>query len=419
MTRPGVIALQKAVVRRLLDYVRFDTRSDSGSNSCPSTPGQLVLAQHLAAELRAIGLTDVTLDENGYVTATLAANCPHDIPVIGFLAHLDTSPEMSGADVKPRLVENYPGGDILLNPALHVVLSPQDFPDLNQYIGQDLIITDGTTLLGADNKAGIAEIITAMEYLVLHPEIPHGTVKVGFTPDEEIGRGADRFDTAGFGAAFAYTVDGGPLGELEYETFNAAEAKITVKGRNVHPGTAKNMMIHSLHIAMELNGMLPAAEVPAHTEGYEGFFHLNSLQGSVEETKMTYIVRDHSQTLFAERKQRLEKIAAYLNDKYGAGTVLLSLRDQYYNMREKIEPVYHIVELAKTAIEASGLSARIKPVRGGTDGAKLSYMGLPCPNLFSGGHNFHGKYEYIPVQSMEKAVETILNIITLHTKTNS
>jgi tripeptide aminopeptidase len=412
-----VIDLQKAVARRLIDYARFDTRSDSGSVSCPSTPGQRVLGKYLVEELKAIGLTDAAIDENGYVTATLPANVEQDIPVIGFLAHLDTSPEISGAGVKPKLIEHYAGGDIVLDQSLGVVLSPKDFPELNKYIKQDIIVTDGTTLLGADNKAGIAEIITAMEYLVVHPEIKHGTVKVGFTPDEEIGRGADRFDIAGFGAAFAYTVDGGPLGELEYETFNAAEAKITIKGRNVHPGTAKNAMIHSLHIAMELNSMLPAAEIPGHTEGYEGFYHLNSLRGTVEETAMTYIIRDHDLAKFAVRKQRLEKIAAYLNDQYGAGTVALSLRDQYYNMREKIEPVYHIVELAKTAIEAIGLTANIKPVRGGTDGAKLSYMGLPCPNLFSGGHNFHGKYEYIPVQSMEKAVEMILKIITLHTET--
>jgi tripeptide aminopeptidase len=375
-----------------------------------------VLGKYLVEELKAIGLTDAAIDENGYVTATLPANVEQDIPVIGFLAHLDTSPEISGAGVKPKLIEHYAGGDIVLDQSLGVVLSPKDFPELNKYIKQDIIVTDGTTLLGADNKAGIAEIITAMEYLVVHPEIKHGTVRVGFTPDEEIGRGADRFDIAGFGAAFAYTVDGGPLGELEYETFNAAEAKITIKGRNVHPGTAKNAMIHSLHIAMELNSMLPAAEIPGHTEGYEGFYHLNSLRGTVEETAMTYIIRDHDLAKFAVRKQRLEKIAAYLNDQYGAGTVALSLRDQYYNMREKIEPVYHIVELAKTAIEAIGLTANIKPVRGGTDGAKLSYMGLPCPNLFSGGHNFHGKYEYIPVQSMEKAVEMILKIITLHTE---
>ncbi|KYZ78169.1 peptidase T [Anaerosporomusa subterranea] len=408
--------MQKAVAQRLMDYVRFDTRSDSGSTACPSTPGQLVLAKYLVEELKAIGLTDAALDENGYVTATLLSNVEQDIPVIGFLAHLDTSPEISGAGVKPRLIENYSGGDIVLNQSLDVVLSPEDFPELNNYIEQDIIVTDGTTLLGADNKAGIAEIITAIEYLVTHSEIKHGTVKVGFTPDEEIGRGADRFDTTSFGAAFAYTVDGGPLGELEYETFNAAEAKINIKGRNVHPGTAKNAMIHSLHIAMELNAMLPAAEVPGHTEGYEGFYHLNSLRGSVEETAMTYIVRDHDKAKFAARKERLEKITVYLNDKYGEGTVAISLRDQYYNMREKIEPVYHIVELAKTAIEAIGITANIKPVRGGTDGAKLSYMGLPCPNLFSGGHNFHGKYEYISVQSMEKAVEMIVRIIALHTK---
>lgn len=408
--------MQTALARRLIDYARFDTRSDSGATDCPSTPGQKLLAAHLVEELRSIGLADAAVDDNGYVMATLPANVEQAIPVIGFLAHLDTSPECSGADVKPRLIENYDGGDIILNQPLAVVLSPQDFPHLSQYVGQDLIVADGTTLLGADNKAGIAEIMTAMAYLANHPDILHGTVKVAFTPDEEIGRGADRFDTTRFGAAFAYTVDGGPLGELEYETFNAAEAKIKIRGRNVHPGTAKNAMLHSLHIAMELQAMLPAAEVPAHTEGYEGFYHLNALQGTVEETAMTYIVRDHDRLRFAARKQRLEKIAAYLNDKYGAGTVSLLLRDQYYNMREKIEPVYEIVDLAKAAIEAIGVMPVIKPVRGGTDGAKLSYMGLPCPNLFSGGHNFHGKYEYIPLPSMEKAVAMLLKIIDLHTQ---
>ena len=408
--------MKKNVAQRLMDYAVFDTRSDSNSNSCPSTPGQLVLGKYLVEELKAIGLNDAAMDGNGYVTATLPSNCNQEIPVIGFLAHMDTSPEISGANVKPQLVKNYPGGDIVLNKELGVILSPEDFPELSHYIGQDLITTDGTTLLGADNKAGIAEILTAMEHLVSHPEIQHGMIKVGFTPDEEIGRGADLFDVAGFGASFAYTMDGGPLGELEYETFNAAEAKVLIKGRNIHPGTAKNRMINSLFIAMELNSMLPAAEVPGHTEGYEGFYHLNALQGSVEETQLTYIIRDHDSAKFAARKERLLKIAAYLNEKYAVGTVTLVLRDQYYNMREKIEPVYSIVELAKTAIESICLVPNIKPVRGGTDGSRLSYMGLPCPNLFTGGYNFHGKYEFIPVPSMEKAVELILKIIEIHTK---
>lgn len=407
--------MKKNVAQRLMDYVVFDTRSDSNSNSCPSTPGQLELGKYLVKELKAIGLSEAAMDGNGYVTAALPSNCNQDIPVIGFLAHMDTSPEISGANVKPQLVKSYPGGDIILNKELGVILSPEDFPELSRYVGQDLITTDGTTLLGADNKAGIAEILAAMEYLVTHPEIPHGMIKVGFTPDEEIGRGADLFDVAGFGASFAYTVDGGSLGELEYETFNAAEAKIVIKGRNVHPGTAKNRMVQSLFIAMELNSMLPAAEVPGHTEGYEGFYHLNAMEGSVEETRMTYIVRDHDSTKFAARKDRLVKIAAYLNEKYTSGTVTLALRDQYYNMREKIEPVFSIVELAKTAIESIGLVPDIKPVRGGTDGSRLSYMGLPCPNLFTGGYNFHGKYEFIPVPSMEKAVELILKIIEIHT----
>lgn len=406
--------MKKTAAERLMDYVRFDTRSDAESSTCPSTPGQTVLGRHLVDELKSIGLQDAAIDANGYVIATLPANCKQDVPVIGFLAHMDTSYEISGTDVKPKLVKSYDGKDIVLNESLGVVLSPNDFPDLLTYVGQDLITTDGTTLLGADNKAGIAEIIAAMEYLVTHPDVKHGTVKVAFTPDEEIGRGADRFDVAGFGAAFAYTVDGGPVGEMEYETFNAAEAKIIIKGRNVHPGTAKNKMVQSIHIAMELDAMLPPAEVPGHTEGYEGFYHLNSIRGSVEETAMTYIIRDHDKEKFSARKQRLEKIAAYLNDKYAAGTVTVNLRDQYYNLREKIEPVFHIVELAKTAMENIGLVPEIKPVRGGTDGSRLSYMGLPCPNLFTGGHNYHGKYEYIPVQSMEKAVKLILEIIRLH-----
>ncbi|MDU4962099.1 MAG: peptidase T [Sporomusaceae bacterium] len=408
--------MQKTVVSRLFDYIRFDTRSDSDSVTCPSTPGQKQLAAHLVAELQALGLRDAAMDENGYVMATLPANVSQPVPVIGFLAHLDTSPECSGAGVNARVIEAYDGGDIALNRDRTIILSPQQFPSLRQYVGQDLVVTDGTTLLGADNKAGIAEIVSAVDHLLAHPEIPHGTVRLAFTPDEEIGRGADRFNTGRFGAEFAYTVDGGALGELEYETFNAAQAKIRIQGRNVHPGTAKNLMLNALHIAMELQAMLPAAETPAHTEGYEGFYHLNCLQGTVEDAAMNYIIRDHDQAGFAARKRRLETICSYLNDKYGAGTVSPLLQDQYYNMRAKIEPVYQIVELAREAMEAVGITPLIQPVRGGTDGAKLSYMGLPCPNLFSGGHNFHGKYEYIPVPSMQKAVATILQIIALHSQ---
>lgn len=408
--------MMEPIVTRFMEYTRFDTKSDDSSPACPSTKGQLIFGQYLVEELKSIGLEDASIDENGYVMATLPANTDRDIPVIGFIAHMDTSPDMSGANVNPKLLANYDGKDIVLSQEENVVLSPGDFPELLQYIGEDLVVTDGTTLLGADDKAGIAEIVTAAEYLIQHPDIKHGTVKVAFTPDEEIGRGADRFDAARFGAAFAYTVDGGAAGELEYENFNAAEAKIVVKGRNVHPGAAKNKMINSILIAMEFQAMLPPSEIPAHTEGYEGFFHLNSMSGNVEETAMTYIIRDHDQAKFARRKRHMENIVQYLNEKYQADIVRLRLRDQYYNMKEKIEPVFHTVEMAKEAIEAVGLVPKIKPIRGGTDGARLSYRGLPCPNIFTGGHNFHGKYEYIPVSSMKRAVDVILKIIELNSK---
>jgi tripeptide aminopeptidase len=355
-------------------------------------------------------LEDVSVDNNGYVMATLPANITEEVPVIGFLAHMDTSPDYTAENVNPQILE-YQGGDLLINEKEIIFLSPQQFPALNFYTGQDLITTDGTTLLGADDKAGIVEIVTAMDYLVKHPEIKHGKIRVAFTPDEEIGRGADKFDVEKFGADFAYTLDGGPLGELEYENFNAARAKITVKGLNVHPGTAKNQMKNSMLIAMELSSMLPAAEIPSHTEHYEGFFHLTEINGTVENTTFSYIIRDHDLNLFNQRKDILLKAVDFLNHKYGNNTVSIELIDQYFNMKEKIEPVFHIIELAKRAMMSCGIETKVIPIRGGTDGARLSYMGLPCPNLFAGGHNFHSRFEFIPVKSMEKAVEVILKIV--------
>lgn len=404
------------VVERFIKYAKIDTKSDPESPSCPSTDKQLNLAKVLVEELNEIGLQDVSLDDNGYVMATLPSNIDKEVPTIGFIAHMDTSPSMSGENVNPQFVENYDGNDIVLNKENNVVLSPKDFPDLRNYIGKTLITTDGTTLLGADDKAGIAEIVTAMEYLVKNPDIKHGTVKVGFTPDEEIGRGADKFDVAKFDADLAYTLDGGPVGELEYENFNAAGVKITVNGRNVHPGSAKNKMIHSTEIAMELNSMLPENEKPQYTEHYEGFIHLVGIKGDVEETRLEYIIRDHDKDKFEKKKEIMENAAKYLNVKYGDNTVIAVIKDSYYNMKEKILPVMHIVETAKQAMEQVGIEADIKPVRGGTDGARLSYMGLPCPNIFAGGHNFHGKYEYIPTFAMEKAVEVVLKIVELYSR---
>lgn len=400
------------VLKRFLRYVQFDTQSDPGSEACPSTEGQFKFGEALVRELQELGLADAAIDKNGYIMATLPANVDRQVPTLGFIAHMDTSPDVSGKNVKPQLIENYDGGDIVLNDERNIVLSPDDFPDLKEYIGETLVTTDGTTLLGADNKAGIAEIITAVEYLLAHPEIKHGTVKLGFTPDEEIGRGADLFNVEKFGAQWAYTVDGGPMGELEYENFNAAGVKIIVKGRNVHPGSAKDKMINSLLIAMELNQLLPFHERPEHTEGYGGFFHLNNLKGDVEETEMQYIIRDHDRTKFEKKKQLMNQVVELMNFKYGEGTVTLSMKDQYYNMREKIEPVMEIIDRARAAMEAVGVRPLIKPIRGGTDGARLSYMNLPCPNIFTGGHNFHGKYEYIPVGSMKKAVEVIVKLIS-------
>ena len=400
------------LVNRFIKYVKMETTSDESSIVVPSTPNQLEFAKNLAKELNDIGLSNVSVDDKGYVMATLPANIDKDLPVIGFIAHMDTSPDMSGLNVKPKIVKEYDGGDIVLNEEENIILSPKDFPELKDHVGMDLITTDGTTLLGADNKAGIAEIVTAMEYLVKHPSIKHGEIRVGFTPDEEIGRGADHFDVEKFGAEFAYTVDGGPIGELQYENFNAASARISIQGRNVHPGSAKNKMINSISIATELNSMLPLHQVPETTELYEGFFHIVHFDGSVEKTNTTYIIRDHSKEKFEEKKKLITEAVEFLNKKYG-DIISLDLKDSYYNMREKIEPVFHIVEIAKKAMEDIGLTPIIEPIRGGTDGARLSYMGLPCPNIFTGGLNYHGKYEYISIQGMEKAYYTILRIIEL------
>ncbi|HWO78385.1 MAG TPA: peptidase T [Bacillus sp. (in: firmicutes)] len=399
------------LIKRLTTYVKVDTQSNEESDTCPSTPGQLTLAKMLADELKSIGMEEVTVDENGYVMATLPANTEKNVPTIGFLAHLDTATDFTGANVKPQLVENYGGGDIRLNE--NVVLSPKDFPALSQYKGHTLITTDGTTLLGADNKAGIAEIMTAMDYLIQHPEIKHGKIRVAFTPDEEIGRGPHKFDVAAFNAAYAYTVDGGPLGELEYESFNAAGFKLTIKGNNIHPGTAKGKMINSAKIAMEFNRRLPAEEAPEYTEGYEGFYHLSSIEGDVEQTKISYIIRDFDRDNFNARKANVGKIVKDLQAEYGEDRIILEMKDQYYNMREKIEPVKHIVDIAYEAMERLDITPVIKPIRGGTDGSQLSYMGLPTPNIFTGGENYHGKFEYISVDNMVKATNVIIEIAKL------
>lgn len=400
------------IMDRFLEYVRIETTSDESSTSVPSSSGQLALGKHIAAELKSLGLEKVNIDNNGYLTAALPANTDTDLPVIGFIAHMDTSPDMSGKNVSPRVIEKYNGGDILLDPAEGIVLSPRDFPELSQLIGKTLITTDGSTLLGADNKAGIAEIVTAVEYLINNPGIPHGEIRIAFTPDEEIGRGADHFDVDGFGADWAYTVDGGPVGELEFENFNAASAKIVINGRNVHPGTAKNKMINSIHIAHELGGMLPVNQRPEYTEGYEGFFHLMRVDGTVERTELSYIIRDHSMEEFNNKKSVLQEAVDYVNKKYGQ-VAELTLKDSYFNMREKIEPVYYIIELAEKAMIRLGIEPMIKPIRGGTDGSRLSFMGLPCPNLFTGGYNFHGKYEFITIEGMKLAALTIVEIAKL------
>jgi tripeptide aminopeptidase len=400
------------LVERLIRYVKIDTSSDENSESCPSTKKQFDLASMLQKELEDIGLADISLDDNCYLMATLPSNSKKKLPVVGFISHMDTSPDMSGKGVNPQLIDNYDGKDIILNKEDNIVLSPKDFSELSNYVGQTIICTDGTTLLGGDNKAGIAEILTAIEDIISKPDIEHGTIKIGFTPDEEIGRGADKFDVEKFGADFAYTIDGGQPGELEFENFNAALATISFKGRNVHPGTAKNQMINSMYLAKEFMDMLPASERPEHTDGYEGFYHLVDFVGTVEESELRYLVRDHNSDLFNIKKDRLLAVAEYMNSKYSELRVVVEIKDQYFNMREKVEPHYHIVELAEKAMIKANIEPLIKPIRGGTDGARLSFMGLPCPNIFTGGHNFHGKYEYISVQSMKLTVETIVNIIS-------
>jgi len=398
---------------RFLDYARFDTRPDENSTSCPSSASQMLFAKKLGAELVNTGLTEVTIDGNGYVMATLPANTRSKRPVLGFISHMDTSPEAPSGKINPQVHHEYSGGDILLNPEKKIKLSPKEFRELKQYKGQTIITTDGLTLLGADDKAGIAEIITAMEYLVSHPEIKHSKIRIAFTPDEEIGRSADRFDVKAFGAEFAYTVDGGGLGELEYENFNAAAVTLTIKGRSVHPGTAKGTMMNSVMIAKEFDALLPARERPEFTEGYEGFFHLFDIKGSVEETTMKYIIRDHDPDNFAARKKVISDNVTLIRRKYKGTEVKVLMKDQYYNMKKIIESNYFLIDNAVKAYRKAGVEPDIKPVRGGTDGARLSFMGLPCPNIFTGGHNYHGRYEYIPLQSMEKAVEVIINLIAI------
>lgn len=404
------------VVDRFLDYVKFDTQSDELTNLTPSTPGQMIFAQHLESILQSMGLKDISLDENGYLMATLPGNTTKkDVPTVGFIAHLDTSPDITGRHVNPRIVEKYDGENIVLNAEKNIILSPTEFPELLHYVGQDLIVTDGNTLLGADDKAGIAEIITAVDYLMNHPEIKHGDIRIAFNPDEEIGLGAHKFDVKRFGADWAYTMDGGEIGELEYENFNAAVAKITFTGRNVHPGYAKHKMINSIRIANQFAIMLPRWETPEHTEGYEGFYHLISIEGTVEKTTLTYIIRDHDRDRFERRKKEFEHLTRKINNEF-PGVASLEIKDQYYNMREKIEPVKHIIDVAIEAIKLSDVEPKVVPIRGGTDGAQLSFKGLPCPNIFAGGLNFHGRYEFVPILSMEKASRVIVEIARLVAK---
>ena len=405
--------MKNELIERFTSYVKVDTQSNENSETCPSTEGQWTLLRMLVEELKQIGMQEVTIDENGYVMATLPANTDKDVPTIGFLAHVDTATDFTGKNVNPQIVENYDGGEIVLNEALNVIMSPKDFPSLPEYKGHTLITTDGTTLLGADNKAGVTEIITAMAYLIQHPEMKHGKVRVAFTPDEEIGRGPHKFDVTAFNAKYAYTVDGGPLGELEFESFNAAAAKITIKGSNIHPGSAKDKMINSIKIGMELHSKLPTQEAPEHTEGYEGFYHLLAFNGDVEQTNLHYIIRDHDREKFNDRKAAIQAIVSELQAKYGTDRIVLELNDQYYNMREKIEPVKEIVDIAHEAMVSLDIKPITKPIRGGTDGSQLSYMGLPTPNIFTGGENFHGKFEFISVENMVKATQTIVEIIKL------
>ncbi|GLB29241.1 peptidase T [Lacrimispora amygdalina] len=399
------------VINHFLKYVSYDTQSKYEVDAVPSTSKQRILAEELVKELQAMKAADVRIDEHSYVYATIPATMDKAVPVLGFIAHMDTSPAYSGAGVKPQIVTNYDGKDILMNADTGLTMSPEDFPDLLKYVGQDIITTDGTTLLGADDKAGVAEIMTMAEYLLTHPKIPHGTIRIGFTPDEEVGRGADFFDVKGFAADVAYTVDGGGLGELEYENFNAASARVLIHGSSIHPGSSKGRMRNALLMGMEFHNMLPAAENPMYTEGYEGFYHLDSMIGSVEEARLDYIIRDHSKKKFEEKKEFMTRVADYLNQRYQSGTVELILKDSYFNMKEKIEPHMYLIDIAKTAMEDLGIEPLVTPIRGGTDGARLSYEGLPCPNLCTGGYNYHGKFEFIPVQSMEKVVKLLLKIV--------
>ena len=401
---------KQRLIDRFIGYVTVDTESDPNSNTTPSTAKQWDLANALVEELKAIGLEEVSIDENAYIMATLPSNVDRDVPTIGFVSHFDTTPDFTGANVNPQIIDNYDGEAIVLNEAEGIVLRPEEFEDLLLYKGQTLITTDGTTLLGADDKAGIAEIISAMEYLVQHPEIEHGKIRVGFTPDEEIGRGAHKFDVDKFGAEWAYTMDGSQIGELEYENFNAAGAVVTIKGKIVHPGYAKGKMVNSMHLATEYINSLPRKESPEHTDGREGFFHLYSVDGEVDHTRLQYIIRDHDKAEFEARKETMLQVAASINKELGMERVLVDIKDQYFNMREKIEPVMHIVSIAEEAMKMANIKPIIKPIRGGTDGSQLSFMGLPCPNIFAGGHNFHGRYEYVPVESMLKAIEVIVNI---------
>ncbi|MFC2719725.1 MAG: peptidase T [Bacteroidota bacterium] len=401
------------LLERFLKYVSIHTTSDENTGLVPSTPQQMEFAKILAEELKAMGMQDVSLDKKGYLMATLPSNIDKDVPTVGFISHLDTSPDMSGKNVKPRIVENYDGNDIILNEKENIVLSPKQFPELTMYRGQSLVVTNGLTLLGADDKAGIAEIMTAMDYFIKNPDVKHGKVRIAFNPDEEIGLGAHHFDVEKFGCQFAYTMDGGEIGELEYENFNAAGAKVTFYGTNVHPGYAKNKMVNSMKIATKFMATVPANESPEYTDGYEGFYHLTGIGGDVEKTTVSYIIRDHDRKKFEERKAHLQMLVDKINSEFGDNTATLEVKDQYYNMKEKVEPVKYIVDIASEAIRQAGVEPKVKPIRGGTDGAQLSFKGLPCPNIFAGGHNFHGKYEFVPILSMEKATEVIKNIIKI------
>ncbi|MBQ9285313.1 MAG: peptidase T [Bacteroidaceae bacterium] len=398
------------LIERFLDYVSYDTQSSEEAEGCPSTPKQLIFARHLADSLEEMGLEDVTMDEQGYIYATLPSNVPAEVPTIGFIAHYDTSPDCSGADIRPRIVENYDGGDIVLDADEGIVSSPRMFPEMLDHVGEDLIVTDGHTLLGADDKAGIAEIVEAMAYLMEHPEIEHGQVRIAFNPDEEIGAGAHLFDVDKFGAEWAYTMDGSEVGELEYENFNAAAATIRIRGLNVHPGYAKGKMVNACLIAAEFAQAMPKDEVPERTEGYEGFYHLTGMKATVEEATLSYIIRDHDRQRFEERKAHVEDLVAVFKERYGQGVVTADIRDQYYNMKQQLEGKEHIIEIARRAIEETGTHCVVKAIRGGTDGAQLSFKGLPCPNIFAGGLNFHGRHEFVPIQSMKKAMQTVVNI---------